>query len=208
MEIVTNKYLKRITLQPVEELYDEFVFESPEVIQVDKEVERKALSEGFNFIIRNKERLQELYSKFDSDVEKDVVLKFASFNYYLTIYNKSSLIKQRRHCRNLLKSDVCKRNIILLNELIMEEEKLSIAIETKHDDIRCTYLNNLYKEIYPDLEETDRYIRISEIMNVFNDSCNHEFFTIDGAKKYIKKRTQYKSERKYIYDRIKDRILE
>ena len=98
---------------------------------------------------------------------------------------------------------------MLLNELDIEAEKLERAIKTDHVKATCTYLNNLYKKIYKNWNMTDRYVRISEVMNIFSIPNFPLFYTIDEAEAHISKNDiETSSPRKFIKDKIKHFIKE
>ncbi len=208
MEVITNKFLKTITDNPIEEIF-EMTIESPKLKELDERMQHDSLVEGFKLLIKNSAKLKSLYSINGVDEEKEILIQFSPLIYYITLLDKTELRRQLKHCQELLKSDICLRNVMLLGELEVEAQKLESAINTDHVKITCTSLNNLYKKVYKNWNRSDRYVRISEIMNIFSIPNFPYFYTLKEAQEHLSKyNIQTSSPRKYIVDKIKHYISE
>jgi hypothetical protein len=186
MEVITNNFLKTITANPFEEIF-EMTIESPKLKELDERMTHNSVVAGFKLLIKNSAKLKRLYSINEADEEKEILIQFSPLVYYITLVDKTELRRQLKHCQELLKSDICMRNVMLAGELEVEAQKLESAINTDHVKITCTYLNNLYKNVYKNWNKSDRYVRISEIMNIFSIPNFPYFYTITEAKKHLSK---------------------
>ena len=207
MEIITNKYLKRITLNPPPSLYDNLI-ESPELKEIDNQIEQEAIKTFFQIMISKKEEFSQLYEEFDSEEEKLVIMQFASIQYYFSQKDDSRIREQLNLCENLITSDIGKRNNLILNALIFEAEKLKLALESNFVVFASNFLNELYMKIYPALNKTDRYVRISEFMNKFSTLNTVKFYTLKEAKERLmaNRTINTPNAKVYIMDKIKHYI--
>jgi len=207
-KIITNKFLKKISIHPNEEIYYA-TFESPELEAIDKAMDDMAVIKGFVLMLKNKEKFLRLYKKFKSDEEMIILLQFSTLVYFIELIDKTEMRRQLKHCEEFLRSDICKRNVMLLNELGVEAEKLKSAIDTDHVKQTCTFLDNEYKKHYKKWSKTERYVRISEVLKIFSIPGFPHFYDMEEATEYLSKNNiETSSPRKFIVDKIKHYIID
>ncbi len=205
--VITNNYLKKITHNPPEILYKN-TLESAELEKIDEAIEQNAKAEFLSKLESNINKLKELYAQYSHEDEKGAILEIAALSYYHSILDVAAINEQLNLCKKLLESDVSKRNSHLESELETEIAKLKAAKDTNHKKLICTYLDQKYKQIYPEMNKTDRYVRISEIMNIFSNTNLGHFYTESEADKHVLKiPLETKSGREYIKHLIKQLIM-
>jgi hypothetical protein len=246
VEIITNKFLRRITLSPIESLYvdqmelyvldesaklevfkkfkslSEFekfkefekleelerLKESEKVKMIDESLNKESIQMYLNLLSTNDE-IRKLLADAKSNEEKNVILELVSLHFY---FSKKSEITPRlkaqlRQCNDIIKSDICIRNKKLKNEATIEAEKLQMAIDTDWVYYAINRLDQLYSQLNPSLNSTDRYIQISETMHYISLYSRERFFTIEEAKDYVKRKDNKSQPFGQTYKTlIKDRI--
>jgi len=207
MKYITNGFLRRITLNPFNAIYDN-IEEDPELKLIDEKLDFES-KQKFMQILSNVE-VQKLLRDSESDDLKNLLLKIVSFQYY---YDKKKDIRNRmkeqlRLSEKFIDSDICKRNLTLKNEAIIEAEKLKMALDTDLIYLSINELCNFLKIRFPSWESKERYVRISEIMHYLSFHPKERFFTLDEAKDMVERRKKdkkpyYQNPEDIIEDRIK-----
>ena len=207
MNIITNGFLKRITLNPPNGIY-ESVKEDSELKLIDETINNESIKTFLNLL--SDTEIKTILKDSNSDDEKNLFIKIVSFRYY---YEKKKKIRNRmnaqlRLCEQFINSDMCKRNFILKNEAIIEAEKLKMALDTDLVYLAINELNGFYKNRFPSWEPKERYIQISEVMHYLSFHPKERFYTIEEAKDWVNRKEKskkpfYQSPEDIIEDRIK-----
>lgn len=211
MKIITNGFLKRITLNPLKAIYENNE-EDPELKLIDEKLDFESKQKFMQLL--SKTEVQKLLHDSESDDLKNLLLKIVSFRYY---YDKKKDIRNRmkaqlRLCNDFINSDMCKRNLNLRTVAILEAGKLEMAIETDLICLSINELNSFYKIKFPCWLQKDRYIEISEVMHYLSFHSKERFYTLDEAKDMVERRKNdkkpyYQNPEDIIEDRIKKFIL-
>jgi len=207
MKIITNGFLKRITLNPLKAIYENNE-EDPELKLIDEKLDFESKQKFMQLL--SKIEVQKLLRDSESDELKHLLLRIVSFRYY---YDKKKDIRNRmksqlRLCNEFINSDICKRNLRLKNEAILEAGKLEMAIDSDLIYLSINELNTFYKNKFPSWTPKDRYVQISEIMHYLSFHPKERFYTIDEAKDMVEIRKKdknpfYQDPKDIIEDRIK-----
>ncbi|MBV5313168.1 MAG: hypothetical protein JZU47_07710 [Prolixibacteraceae bacterium] len=207
MKIITNGFLKRITLNPLKEIYENNE-EDPELKLIDEKLDCESKQKFMQLL--SKIEVQKLLGDSKSDDLKYLFIKIISFQYY---YNKKKDIRNRmkaqlRLCDDFINSDICKRNLKLKTLAELEAGKLEMAIDTDLIYLSINELNSFYKIKFPSWEAKDRYVQISEIMHYLSFHPKERFYTLDEARDEVErkkkaKKPYYQGPEDIIEDRIK-----
>lgn len=203
MEIITNKFLKAITLNPSQELYN--CGESEEVKLIDEKIS-KEIDKYFWHTLTYNTQLR-TYLETCSDIEKLEIFKIVSITYFFKQIERPKLESQLKLCMDFIESDICKRNTTLKNESDKEALKLKEALRT---DFVTLVVNTLYFSLKnADLKLSDRkiYIKISEILARIDIYKDTPFLTLEQAQEFVDNHPELSSTAESkIVDRIKKLI--
>lgn len=129
---------------------------------------------------------------------------FIELKYYIDLQHKyqQQLNLQLKQCNDFLESDMCHRNTVL-RELV-HNEMLKLEEALNYDIVKgCAgALNSTFKRFFPDENKTDRAVRISQALFVFQIFKDEPFLTIEAAEDHAN-REGLTSGKKVICDRIK-----
>lgn len=207
MKFITNGFLKRITLEPLKAIYEN-IDEDPDLKPIDEMLDYESKQKFLQLL--SMDEVKELLQISESDELKELLIKIVSFQYY---YDKKKSIRnkmraQLRLCEKFIDSDICKRNLRLRRETIIEAGKLEMALDTDLIYLSINELNSFYKIKFPSWEPKERYVQISEIMHYLSFHPKERFYTIEEAKDRVNRKEKskkpfYQSPEDIIEDRIK-----
>ena len=211
MKIITNNFLKNITNNPESSIY-EVKNESPEIEIIDKKMQKEFILHLLIAIIEDK-GLVNLLKGLDSDKEREVLAELAinQFYYFKSLDKniRTKLGAQLILCNDFIKTDMCKRNLDLKASVMLEVNKLKMALSSNMVVLTMNKLNNLYINVFPNISIKDRYVKISETMHYLKLFKRKQFLTLAQAEDVFRKKgtKQFAEDAKtIIYDRIKKHI--
>lgn len=198
--MISNKFLKAITLNPWKGLYKS---EESDAIKLADEKMHEIVEKHFFDTYTNNKNLHE-HLKSCSDIEKTEIMKIVSVLGYFKQIDRQKLKEQLQLCETIIASEMCERNLKLKYEAIIEAEKLKHALDT---DFVKLVVNSLYTKIKnSDPKSSDRKIaiRISEILARLEIYCDTKFLTLNEANDFADNNPELiaTGETK-IYDRVK-----